>query len=321
MPRGKKALVAGGAGFIGSHLCEYLLAKGYQVLVIDNLITGVRKNIEPLFSLGVDFIERDIEDDSIILAVGEGPIDEIYNLASPASPIDFTRIPLKILSTASEGHRNLLELAKLKKARILFASTSEVYGDPLEHPQSEDYFGNVNPVGERSCYDEAKRFGETLTMAYHKKEGVETRIVRIFNTYGPRMRLNDGRIIPNFFLQALMREPLTIYGEGHQTRSFCYVADLVDGIYRLMQSAEISPINLGNPIEKSVLEMAEIINEMTENICPHRFLDLPENDPRQRRPDLSKAKRVLGWGPSTSLEEGLHLTFKYFKGVFEETKS
>lgn len=307
----KRALVAGGAGFIGSHLCDLLIEKNYSVIVFDNFITGSKDNVQHLLGK-VEIFPADIEDESSVKSCCEGPIDEIYNLASPASPIDFSKIPIKILLTSAIGQKNLLNLAKEKRAKILFASTSEVYGDPLMHPQGEEYFGNVNPIGERSCYDEAKRFGEALTMAYHKKEGIDSRIVRIFNTYGPRMRLNDGRIIPNFFLQAMKREPLTVYGDGTQTRSFCYVTDLVDGIYRLMQSDYPYPVNMGNSDERSVLQMAKIINQLTGNSASIKHLPLPENDPKQRQPALQRAKEILNWQPSTLLDVGLNLTYKYF---------
>lgn len=304
-----RVLVAGGAGFIGSHFCEMLVAKGYDVTVIDSLITGQQSNADQLKKIGCKFILGDICDKTLL----DGIYDEIYNLASPASPIDFDKIPLKILETASTGHQNLLEVARRCSARILFASTSEVYGDPEIHPQPESYFGNVNTIGPRGCYDEAKRFGEALTMAYHRTYGVQTRIVRIFNTYGPRMRETDGRIIPNFFTQGLANVPITIFGDGKQTRSFCYVTDMCEGLYKLMNSDETRPVNIGNPIELAVLEMAETVKNLTGNAREFEFKPLPENDPKMRRPDISRAKEVLGWEPKVSLEEGLRQTLAYFK--------
>ncbi len=317
----KHALVAGGAGFIGSHLCELLLEQNRDVTVVDNLVTGRRKNIEHLFARGLKFIECDINlplnyDTYLGANFGEsfaGQVHEIYNLASPASPVDFTRIPVFIMDTASKGHRNLLELARSHKARILFASTSEVYGDALVHPQPESYCGNVNPVGPRGCYDEAKRFGEALSIAYWRQFKLDIRIARIFNTYGPRMRPDDGRIIPNFFSQALAAKPLTVYGEGKQTRSFCFVTDLVAGLFALMQSDEIAPVNIGNPIEMTVVEIANRINVLTGNKAPHSFLDLPTDDPKQRCPDITRAQRILQWRPFVELEGGLAATFEYFK--------
>ncbi len=306
----KKALVAGGAGFIGSHLCEFLLNKGYSVTCVDNFITGQKKNIASINDTNFKFIEADITSKTEAF---DGNYDEIYNLASPASPVDFDRIPLKILECSSLGHKNLLELAKKSNARILFASTSEVYGDPEVHPQRETYFGNVNTIGIRGCYDEAKRFGEALSMAYHRQYGVKIRLIRIFNTYGPRMRETDGRIIPNFFMQGLNGESLTIYGEGKQTRSFCYVADMCEGMHALMQSEEIRPVNVGNPTELTVLEMAETVKKLTGNSKPFLFKPLPENDPKMRRPDISRALEVLKWQPRVSLEDGLRSTLEYFK--------
>lgn len=306
----KTILVAGGAGFIGSHLCQFLIDKGHSVIIVDNLITGRLKNVQSLLDTKkVQFIEHDIRHP---LKISE-KIDQIYNMASPASPKDFAEIPIEILQTGSLGQQNLLVLAKEKKARILFASTSEVYGDAEVHPQPETYFGNVNSIGARSCYDEAKRYGEALTMAFHKKEGVNTCISRIFNTYGPNMAPNDGRILPNFFSQALRGESLTIYGDGSQTRSFCYVSDLVEGHYALMESKEHTPINIGNPTERTVLEMANIVNQLTGNRAEHKFYPLPENDPLQRRPDISKAKNLLSWQPQIDLKEGLEKIHAYFK--------
>jgi dTDP-glucose 4,6-dehydratase len=303
----KTALVAGAAGFVGSHLCDFLLSKDYTVIGIDNLVTGRTKNLETAIRSGLKFIEHDI---CKPIEIPEA-VHEIYNMASPASPIDFSKMPVFILETSSHGHKNLLELARVKKARVLFASSSEVYGDPEVHPQVESYFGNVNPIGPRSCYDEAKRFGESLSFAYHRQYNVEIRTARIFNTYGPRMRPNDGRIIPNFFIQALQRQALTVYGDGSQTRSFCYVADLVEGLWRLMTSNEGRPVNMGNPIERTVLEVATTINKLTGNKTPIRNLPLPENDPKLRRPDTTRAK-TLGWEPNVSLEKGLDESMTYF---------
>lgn len=307
-------VIAGGAGFIGSHLCDYLIEQKCRLLVLDNLITGRRANIEHLQSHpDFRFEELDIEDSCRVTEICREPIHQIYNLASPASPVDFAKYPLRILMTSALGHKNLLELAKKNRARILFASTSEVYGDPLVHPQAESYFGNVNPIGERSCYDEAKRFGETLSMVYHRSEGIEVRLARIFNTYGPRMRLDDGRIIPNFFVQALKSEALTVYGDGSQTRSFCYVSDLVSGLYLLMQSQEVGPVNLGADSEMTVLEMANRINQLTGNKTPHCYRSLPGDDPKQRRPDTTRAWNALRWKPQVPLEEGLARASEYFR--------
>lgn len=305
----KRALVAGGAGFIGSHLCDLLLDKGYEVTAVDNLVTGRKANLSAALKRGLTLIEHDINDP---LPTG-WRFDEIYNLASPASPVDFAKMPIFIMDTVARGHRNLLDLAHRTQARILFASTSEVYGDPDVHPQREDYFGNVNPIGPRSCYDEAKRFGEALSFVFHRLHGVETRVARIFNTYGARMRPDDGRIIPNFFIQALQGQPLSIYGEGTQTRSFCYVSDLADGLFRLMQSAEKMPVNIGNPLERTILEIANSVNLITSNPAKMRYLPLPENDPKQRCPDITRAKKILGWLPTVSLEDGLSRSMEYFK--------
>lgn len=304
----KHAVVAGGSGFIGSHLVDHLLSKKYQVTVLDNFVTGRPDNLSHVAN-DIRLVNIDINEFVDI----PGHVDEIYNLASPASPIDFKRMPTFILNTAAVGHQNLLACAAKKEARILFASTSEVYGDPLIHPQHEGYFGNVNPIGSRGCYDEAKRFGEAITMAYHRFHQVDTRIARIFNTYGERMRPDDGRIIPNFFMQALQKQSLSVYGDGKQTRSFCYVKDLCEGIFALMQSEESRPVNIGNPLERTVREMADEINDLTGNKAPLRFLPLPENDPLQRKPDISRAKEALGWEPKTSLEDGLELTLEYFE--------
>jgi dTDP-glucose 4,6-dehydratase len=304
----RRALVAGAAGFIGSHLCDLLLSKGYAVTGVDNLVTGRMQNLDAALKSGLEFVEHDIIEPLTI----SGSFDEIYNLASPASPIDFSKMPVFILETASRGHRNLLDLAKKTEARILFASSSEVYGDPEVHPQIESYFGNVNTIGPRSCYDEAKRFGEALSAAYRLSHGVETRVARIFNTYGPRMRPNDGRIIPNFFIQALQEQSLSVYGDGSQTRSFCYVSDQAEGLFKLMNSDESRPVNIGNPIERTVLEVAKAINDLTGNTAPLRYLPLPENDPKLRRPDITRAQTSVGWTPRVELQTGLIECHRYF---------
>ncbi|MGB0952199.1 MAG: UDP-glucuronic acid decarboxylase family protein [Planctomycetota bacterium] len=313
------ALVTGGAGFLGSHLCDKLLARGFEVVAMDNLVTGDRRNIEHLAdNSAFRFVEHDITEP----IPWNGPLDRIFNMASPASPIDYLQIPLETLEVGSTGTRNCLELAKNTGARFLQASTSECYGDPQVHPQVEEYWGNVNPIGPRSCYDEAKRYGEAITMAYHRAHGVETRIVRIFNTYGPRMRLNDGRVVPALMRGALRGEALSIFGDGSQTRSFCYVDDLLEGIQRLMESDEILPTNIGNPDEKSILEFAEAVNEVVGSQHPIEFGPLPENDPKVRRPDISKAKRVLDWEPTISLKQGLEMSLDYFRErVAEEVNS
>jgi dTDP-glucose 4,6-dehydratase len=305
----KRALVAGGAGFIGSHLCEFLLAKGYEVDVVDNLATGRKENIKHLFGKGLKWFDVDINN----LHILHDPYHEIYNLASPASPADFEKMPEFILNTGAVGHTSLLDLAKERKARILLASTSEVYGDPLVHPQREDYFGNVNSIGLRSCYDEAKRFAEAMTMAYHRRFQMQTRIVRIFNTYGPRMRPQDGRMIPNFFVRALEKSSLSIHGDGSQTRSLCYVSDMVTGIYSVMQSEDSTPINIGNPVEQTVLQIADAVNKITGNTKAHAFGPSMPDDPKRRCPDISKAKRVCKWEPKVSIEVGLQEALKYFK--------
>lgn len=307
--KGKTALVAGGAGFIGSHLCDFLLANGYKVTALDNFVTGQKQNIEHIKSAQFEFVEHDI---CSPLPFKSG-FDLIFNLASPASPMDFDRIPIEILLTASQGQKNCLDHVLKFGGRLLYASTSEIYGDPEVHPQVESYFGNVNTIGPRSCYDEAKRFGESITMAYHRKHKLQTRLVRIFNTHGPRMRLNDGRIIPNFFTQGLRNENLTIFGDGLQTRSFCYVSDLVEGLFAVIQSNDPLPFNLGNTDEKTVLQMAKLIREMTGNQKEIVFHGLPQNDPKKRKPDISRAKKVLGWEPKVSFEEGLKRSFEYFK--------
>lgn len=306
----KVAVVAGAAGFIGSHLCDLLLDKGHKVIGLDNFVTGRKKNLKHLeknkkFKLYKCDISQKLPKIS--------KVHEIYNLASPASPVDFLKIPIAILQTASVGQSNLLQLAKKNKARILFASTSEVYGDPLQHPQVESYWGNVNPVGVRGCYDEAKRFGEAITMAFHREQKVNTAIARIFNTYGTRMRPEDGRVIPNFFSQALSKKGLTIYGTGKQTRSLCYVSDLVEGLYALMQSKTHEPVNIGNPNEMSILEIADAINKIAGNIQSHVYKDLPSDDPQQRCPNITKAQSLLKWQPRVGLTEGLTKTLEYFQ--------
>ncbi|MBX3052049.1 MAG: SDR family oxidoreductase [Caldilineaceae bacterium] len=306
-----RVLVTGGAGFLGSHLCDRLLVEGHTVVAMDNLVTGNTDNIahlagNPRFS----FVKHDITN-YIYLA---GDLDAILHFASPASPVDYLELPIQTLKVGSLGTHNALGVAKAKKARLLLASTSEVYGDPLVHPQTEEYWGNVNPIGPRGVYDEAKRFAEAITMAYQRYHGVETRIVRIFNTYGPRMRLNDGRVVPNFIKQALNGEPLTVYGEGNQTRSFCYVSDLVDGIYRLLLSDEPLPTNIGNPSEMTILQFAERINALTGNPGGIIYKPLPKDDPQQRQPDITKARRILGWEPQVGLDAGLEETIAYFAG-------
>jgi dTDP-glucose 4,6-dehydratase len=307
-----RIVVAGAAGFIGSHFCDRMLAEGHTVVALDNFLTGRAANLEHLTGdPGFQFIEQDVTRSFEI----EGAVDCVANLASPASPKDYLEYPIETLDVGSLGARQLLELARLKNARFLVTSTSECYGDPLVHPQVETYWGNVNPVGPRSCYDESKRFAEALTMAYHRKHGVRTNIARIFNTYGPRMKLDDGRVVPAFLDQALRGRPMTVFGDGSQTRSFCYVSDLVDGLYRLMLSDERYPVNLGNPCEMTVLEFAEYIRTMTGAGSEIVFQPLPQDDPKQRKPDISKARAVLGWEPRVPLEEGLRYTVEYFRGV------
>lgn len=305
-----RIVVAGAAGFVGSHVCDRLLAEGHSVLALDNLLTGKRRNLahlagEPRFQ----FVEQDITRPFSV----EGPVDAVMNLASPASPKDYLEYPIETLDVGSIGTRHMLELARIKGARFLLSSTSECYGDPTVHPQVETYWGNVNPVGPRSCYDESKRFAEALTMACHRQFGLATNIARIFNTYGPRMKLNDGRVVPAFLDQALRGQPITIFGDGSQTRSFCYVDDLVDGLYRLMLSDERYPVNLGNPCEMTILEFAEHIRRQTGSRSSLVFRPLPEDDPKQRRPDIGKARALLGWEPRVSLEDGLERTLAYFR--------
>ncbi len=308
----KRVLITGAAGFLGSHLCDKFIDEGYEVIGMDNLITGNIKNIEHLFPLKqFSFYHHDV---TKFIHV-PGHLDYILHFASPASPIDYLKIPIQTLKVGSLGTHNCLGLAKAKGARILVASTSEVYGDPLVHPQNEDYWGNVNPVGPRGVYDEAKRFQEAMTMAYHTYHGLETRIVRIFNTYGPRMRLNDGRALPAFIGQALRGEDLTVFGDGSQTRSFCYVTDLIEGIYRLLQSDYAQPLNIGNPDEISLREFAEEIIGLTGTKSRIMFQELPKDDPKQRRPDISRAKVILGWEPKVSRSEGLKITYEYFQSL------
>jgi dTDP-glucose 4,6-dehydratase len=305
-----RVLITGAAGFLGSHLCDRFIAEGMEVIGMDNLITGDLKNIEHLFKLpNFQFYHHDV---SKFIHV-PGPLDFIIHFASPASPIDYLKIPIQTLKVGSLGTHNCLGLAMAKKARIIVASTSEVYGDPHVHPQVESYWGNVNPVGPRGVYDEAKRFQEAITMAYHTFHGLETRIVRIFNTYGPRMRLNDGRVLPAFIGQALRGEDLTIFGDGSQTRSFCYVDDLVEGIYRLLMSDYTQPVNIGNPDEITIKEFAEEIIQLTQTNQKVIYHPLPTDDPKQRRPDISLAKEVLKWEPKVHRSEGLKLTYDYFK--------
>jgi dTDP-glucose 4,6-dehydratase len=306
----KTVLVTGAAGFLGSHLCDKFINNGYRVIGMDNLITGSLDNIEYLFSnKDFEFHHHDIT--KFVHIPGE--LHYILNFASPASPIDYLEMPIQTLKVGSLGTHNILGLAKEKKARILVASTSEVYGDPLVHPQSEDYWGNVNPIGPRGVYDEAKRFQEAITMAYHNFHNVETRIVRIFNTYGPRMRLNDGRAIPAFMNQALRNEDITVFGDGSQTRSFCYVDDLIEGIYRLLLSDYHLPVNIGNPVEISLLDFAKEIIALTHTKSKIVFKPLPKDDPKQRKPDITKAKEILNWEPLINRTEGLAKTFTYFK--------
>jgi dTDP-glucose 4,6-dehydratase len=309
----KRVLITGAAGFIGSHLAERFLKEGFHVIGMDNMLTGAIENIEHLFSLkDFEFYHHDVT--KFVHVPGE--LHYILHFASPASPIDYLQMPIQTLKVGSLGTHNLLGLAKEKKARFMIASTSEVYGDPLEHPQREEYWGNVNPIGPRGVYDEAKRFQEAITMAYNRYHGLETRIVRIFNTYGPRMRVNDGRVLPAFFSQAIRGEGLTIFGDGSQTRSFCYVDDLVDGIYRLLMSDYDGPVNIGNPQEITVLDFAKEILALVNN--PQAYIDyrpLPEDDPKQRKPDTTKATNILGWVPKYDRKEGLEKTYEYFKKV------
>lgn len=315
MQERKRVLITGAAGFLGSHLCDRFVKEGFHVIAMDNLITGRLKNIEHLFKLeNFEFYNHDV---SKFIHV-PGNLDYILHFASPASPIDYLKIPIQTLKVGSLGIHNCLGLAKAKNARVLIASTSEVYGDPNVHPQTEEYWGNVNPVGPRGVYDEAKRFQEAMTMAYHTFHGVETRIVRIFNTYGPRMRLNDGRVLPAFIGQALRGEDLTVFGDGSQTRSFCYVDDLVEGIYRLLHSDYVYPVNIGNPDEITIADFAEEIIKLTGTNQKVIYKDLPVDDPKQRRPDITKAREILGWEPKVSRSEGLKITYDYFKSLSKE---
>ncbi|MEO7282510.1 UDP-glucuronic acid decarboxylase family protein [Gelidibacter sp.] len=308
----KTVLITGAAGFLGSHLCDRFIKEGYKVIGMDNFITGDQKNIRHLKdNPNFEFINHDVTEFIKI----EGDLDYILHFASPASPIDYLKIPIQTLKVGSLGTHNLLGLAKAKDARILIASTSEVYGDPLVHPQNEDYYGNVNTIGPRGVYDEAKRFQESITMAYHRFHGLETRIVRIFNTYGPRMRLNDGRVVPAFMGQALRGEDLTIFGDGFQTRSFCYVDDQVEGIYRLLLSNYSYPVNIGNPHEVTIKDFAEEIIKLTGTAQKIVYKDLPMNDPMQRQPDISLAKKLLNWEPKVERAEGMKITFEYFKSL------
>jgi dTDP-glucose 4,6-dehydratase len=306
MPR---ALVTGAAGFIGSHLSQYLLDRGYSVVGMDNLLTGDLRNIEHLTGRDFVFVKHNVTNYINL----PGPLDRIYHFASPASPIDYLRVPIQTLKVGSLGTHNALGLAKAKGARLLLASTSEVYGDPLVHPQREDYWGNVNPVGPRGVYDEAKRFAEAITMAYHRVHGVQTRIVRIFNTYGERMRLEDGRAIPAFFTQALKGDDVTVFGDGQQTRSLCYVSDLVEGIHRLMESDIPDPVNIGNPHELTMLELAQRVIAVAGSKSRIVHRPLPVDDPKVRQPDITRARTLLGWEPVVSLDEGLRVTLQYFK--------
>ena len=305
-----RTLVTGGAGFLGSHLCERLIQEGHEVICMDNLITGDTDNIAHLSgNKNFRFIKYDVTEYIFI----DGPLDNILHFASPASPIDYLELPIQTLKVGSLGTHKALGLAKAKKARFLLASTSEVYGDPLIHPQPEAYYGNVNPIGPRGVYDEAKRFAEALTMAYHRYHGVDTRIVRIFNTYGPRMRLNDGRVVPSFLHQALTGENLTVFGDGLQTRSFCYVSDLIEGIYRLLCSSINDPVNIGNPVEMTIMDFAKKIHEVAGGSGEIVFKPLPQDDPKVRQPDITKAKGLLGWSPKVSLDEGIRETLNYYK--------
>jgi dTDP-glucose 4,6-dehydratase len=310
-----RLILAGAAGFIGSHLADRLLAEGHSVVGVDNFLTGSAANIahlqgHPRF----EFIHHDICEPLDV----PDPVDGVLNLASPASPKDYLEHPIETLAVGSSGTRNMLELARRHNARFLLSSTSECYGDPLEHPQSETYWGNVNPVGPRSCYDESKRFAEALTMAAHRTYNVRSNIARIFNTYGPRMKLDDGRVVPAFLGQALRGEPITIFGDGSQTRSFCYVTDMVDGLYRLMLSDERYPVNLGNPSEMTIFEFAQRIQALTGSASPIAFRPLPQDDPKRRQPDIGKAKRLLGWEPGVALDDGLRQTIAYFRGLASE---
>ncbi|MDW8011470.1 MAG: SDR family oxidoreductase [Bacteroidota bacterium] len=308
--RRQRVVITGGAGFLGSHLCDRFLQEGYAVVCVDNLLTGSLENIAHLFGHPrFSFVHYDVTNFLYV----EGDVDAVLHLASPASPRDYQEYPIQTLKVGSLGTHKALGLAKAKGARFLLASTSEVYGDPLVHPQSEDYWGNVNPIGVRGVYDEAKRFAEAMTMAYHRYHGLQTRIARIFNTYGPRMRLDDGRAIPTFIVQALRGEPITVYGDGLQTRSVCYISDMVEGIFRLLQAEVVEPVNLGNPDEVSVLTLAQEIRALTGSASPIVFAPLPEDDPKVRRPDIRRAQELLGWEPVVSRQEGLQRTIQDFR--------
>lgn len=308
------SMVTGGAGFLGSHLCERLLSEGHRVICVDNLLTGNLENIRALLERSdFRFIEHDV---SLYLDIDE-PIDNVLHFASPASPIDYLELPIQTLKVGSLGTHNTVGLAKAKSARYLLASTSEVYGDPLVHPQPESYWGNVNPVGPRGVYDEAKRFSEAMVTAYHRVHGLETRIVRIFNTFGPRMRPNDGRVVPAFIQQTLLNEPVTVFGDGSQTRSFCFVDDLVEGIYRLLRSDITTPVNIGNPHEMTILEFAEMIQGLIGGTSEITFKELPEDDPKTRQPDISLARKVLNWEPVVPLDAGIGRTIQYFRDLLE----
>ena len=309
-----RIVITGGAGFLGSHLTDRCLAEGHEVVVIDNLVTGNSENLAHIDSPQLSYLQQNISDGIAV----EGDVDFVFNMASPASPVDYLELPIQTLKVGALGTHNALGLARAKGAGLLMASTSEVYGDPLVHPQKEDYWGNVNPIGYRGCYDEAKRFSEAMVMAYHRQHQIDTKIVRIFNTYGPRMRLRDGRIVPNFMRQALTGEPLTVYGDGSQTRSFCYVTDLIDGIYRLAMSDEHLPVNIGNPVEFTVLEFAHKVIEMSGSKSEIVFEPLPQDDPKQRKPDISKAREILGWEPKVELKEGLAKTLEFFQTRLED---
>jgi len=305
-----RTLVTGGAGFLGSHLCDRLLKEEHEVICMDNLSTGSMDNISHLIGdERFQFIHYNVTEYIYV----EGPLDHIVHFASPASPVDYLEMPIQTLKVGSLGTHKALGLTKQKKARFLIASTSEVYGDPLVHPQPENYYGNVNPIGPRGVYDEAKRFAEAITMAYHRYHGIDTRIARIFNTYGPRMRMNDGRVVPSLLCQALKGEDLTVFGDGTQTRSFCYVSDLIEGIYRLLMSDEVNPVNIGNPIEMNVLEFAQEVLRITGSKSKIVFTPLPQDDPKVRQPDITKIKQVLNWEPKVSLKDGLKETILYFK--------
>ncbi|MCS7338137.1 MAG: SDR family oxidoreductase [Verrucomicrobiae bacterium] len=304
------SVVTGAAGFLGSHLVDLLIARGHKVIGIDNLVTGTTDNIAHLYgNPNFTFIKQDVTE-YIYLA---GPVDYVWHFASPASPVDYLELPIQTLKVGALGTHKALGLAKHKGARFLLASTSEVYGDPLVHPQSEDYWGNVNPIGPRGCYDEAKRFAEALAMAYHREHGIPTRIARIFNTYGPRMRMDDGRVVPAFISQALANKPITVFGDGTQTRSFCYYTDMIEGIYRLMMSDIVEPVNLGNPAEITILEFAREVIRLTGSRSRIVFKPLPKDDPRRRQPDITRARKYLGWAPRVGLTEGLRATIEYFK--------